>query len=61
MVASTAGETIDNRRKVSIIQQQETFIQEEEREKMERDRERLEKEIKVIVLCYWLITLNSFD
>lgn len=47
MVASTAGETIDNRRKVSIIQQQETLIREEEREKMERDRERLEKEIKV--------------
>ncbi|XP_019852441.1 PREDICTED: LETM1 and EF-hand domain-containing protein 1, mitochondrial-like [Amphimedon queenslandica] len=46
MVASTSGETIDNKRRVDVIKQQEQMIREEEREKMERERVKLEEEIK---------------
>lgn len=37
MVASTSGETIDNKRRVDVIKQQEELIKEEEREKMEKN------------------------
>ena len=47
LVASTVGESVDNRRRVDVIKQQEILIREEEREKMERHRERLEKEMRV--------------
>ena len=47
LVASTVGESVDNRRRVDVIRQQEILIREEEREKMERHRERLEKEMRV--------------
>lgn len=47
LVASTAGESVDNRTRVDVVQQQEILIREEEREKMERDREKLGKEMEV--------------
>lgn len=48
MVASTSGETIDNKRRVDVIKQQEELIKEEEREKMEKN------ETKVSLLSFFL-------
>jgi LETM1 and EF-hand domain-containing protein 1 len=48
LVASTAGEAVDNYVKASAILKQEVLIREEQKEKMEREREVLEKEIKVL-------------
>lgn len=61
LVASTAGEAVDNRTRVDVVQQQEILIREEEREKMERDREKLEKEMEVsdlVLFVDWTLLVS---
>lgn len=53
MVASTSGETIDNKRRVDVIKQQEELIKEEEREKMEKN------ETKVSLLSFFSFIFHN--
>lgn len=41
LVASAAGETVDNKRRAEIIRQQETMIKEDEKEKIEEILEKV--------------------